>query len=173
MQDVEEGGNCVACGLANIRLLDQSVVEQSDGILLFLVCVASGILAFGLLAGGGAWDVKPHLHHLVLARSCLPALARGFSVLAVRFTIIAHGELDGDLVPPRQVGVGNLRVRNLEGGPVLHIEGQFSLAELCLSPVPSSQSVLLDLEVDVVPALEDLGETLVIVLLETIKLDDG
>ena len=172
MQDVEEGGNCVACGLANIRLLDQSVVEESNGILLFLVCVASGILALGLLAGGRARDVKPHLDHLVLTRGCLPTLARGFSVLAVRFAIIAQVELDGDLVPPRKVGVGNLRVRNLEGRPILDIEGQFSLAEFCLSPVPSSQSVLLDLEVDVVPALEHLGETVVVILLETVKLDD-
>lgn len=55
----------------------------------------------------------------------------------------------------------------------MHAEGKFRLGEFCFAPVPAAKSVLLVLENGAVPVLEDLGESVVVLLLEAIKLDDA
>jgi hypothetical protein len=51
---------------------------------------------------------------------------------------VGVGELDSDLIATSQIGVGNLRVRDLESGPVLNAEGKLAFRKLRLAPVPSS-----------------------------------
>ncbi len=136
MENIQEGGDGVACGLANVCLLDQRVVEQGHGVLLLLVGVACGVLALGLLAGGRSGYVEPHLNHLVLAGRGLPALPRRLAILTVRLPVLSNGELDGNLISTSQVGVRDLGVRDLEGGPVLNVEGQLGLSRT--RPFPSS-----------------------------------
>jgi hypothetical protein len=84
------------------------------------------------------------------------------TVRARVFLVRRKRKLDRDLVATGQVGVGDLGVGNLEGGPVLDVEGELRLAKLGLAPVPSPQGMLLVFQVRAVPVLEDLGEALIV-----------
>lgn len=168
VQDIRERSDGISGRLANVGLLDQRLVEERHRVLLLLVGIAGRIAALGLFPRGGAWDVDPHLHELVLPGR--GSLAR--ALLAVR-AILVQRKLDGDLVAPGEVGVGDLRIRDFEGRPVLHVEGQLGLAKLGLAPVPAAERVLLVLQRRAVPVLEDLAETLVVFLREAVQLDDA
>lgn len=189
MEDIQEAGDGVASRLPNLGLLDKSVVEERDSVLLFLV-TAPRLAPLGLLPRCGARNVEPHLGHLVPPGRSLPALAWCRAILAVCFSTIADGELDGDLVATSKVGVRDLRVGDLEGGPVLHVERELGLAKLGLAPVPAAQRVFLVFQIGAVPALEDFAETLIVLaqyqpppcrncsrrsylLLEAVQLDDA
>ncbi len=161
MEDIQKGGDGVASRLPNLGLLDKSVVEERDSVLLLLVA-APRLPPLGLLPRCGARNVEAHLGHLVPPGRGLPALAWCRAILAVCLSALADRELDGDLVAARKVGVGDLRVGDLKGGPVLHVERELGLAELGLAPVPAAQRVLLVFEVGAVPALEDFAETLIV-----------
>ena len=189
MQHIQKGGNGVARRLANIGLLHKSVVEERDGVLFLLIGVAASLAALGLLSCRCAGDVESHLHHLVFPGCGLfPVLLR-CAILSVGLGTVVYSELDGDFVATRQVGVGDLRVGNLKGWSVLDVERELRLSEFGLAPVPSSEGVLLVLEVRAVPVLEELVEALVVLqlsassakphlglpylLLEAIELDDS
>lgn len=75
MENVEEGGNGIASRLSNLRLLDEGVVEDGGSALLLLVGIAAGIFALGLFSRRHTRHVEAHLDELVLASSCLLALA--------------------------------------------------------------------------------------------------
>ena len=104
MEDIQEGGDSIASRLPNLGLLDKSVVEERDSVLLFLVA-ASCLAPLGLLPRCGARNVEPHLGHLVPPGRGLPALAWCRAILAVCLSAIADGELDGDLVATGKVGI--------------------------------------------------------------------
>jgi hypothetical protein len=164
MQHIQKRGDRIAGRLADFCLLNESVVKESDGVLLLLVRVAPRLASLGLLPCRRARNVEPHLHELVSPRRCLLALAWCRAVLAVRLASLAYRELDGDLVAAGEVRVADLRVGDLEGGAVLHVERQLGLLELSLAPVPAAQRVFLVLEVGAVPVLEDLAEALIVLL---------
>jgi hypothetical protein len=65
-------------------------------------------------------------------------------------------EIDGDLVLTCQIRVGDLSIWHLEGGAVRDIEGELSLAKIGFAPVPATQGMLLGVQIDAVPVLEDL-----------------
>lgn len=164
MQHIQEGGNCIARCLSNLRLLDEGVIKQSDSVLFFLIHVAPGLTTFSLLPGCRAGDVEPHLRELVPPSSRLSAFPWCRAILAVGFAGVGDGEFDSDLVATSKVRVGNLRVWDLESWPVLHIEREFSLAKLGLAPIPTAQRVFLIFQVGAVPVLEDLTEALIILI---------
>ncbi|RBQ83434.1 hypothetical protein VDGD_20950 [Verticillium dahliae] len=113
---------------------------------------------------------------LVLASTRLLALATRTAEGAVGARVVfvgGGGKLDGDLVAAGEVGVGDFRVGHLKGRAVLHVEGQLSLAELGLAPVPAAQGVLLVLEGRAVPVLEELRQALKLLLREAVELDDA
>lgn len=113
---------------------------------------------------------------MILARTGLLALASGTAQLAIGASVVGvegQGELQGNLVSTGQVCVSNLRVGQLKGRAVLDVEGDFGFGELGLAPVPSSQRMLLALQRGAVPVLEDLAQAFVVLLLESIELDDA
>lgn len=173
MQNIQKGSDSIASHFTNLRLLHQRLVEERGGILLgllLLVTASLAILAVGLLFGGGSRHVKAHLNELVLAGSRLLSLAiRRRSVIA----ILRQRHLNSDFIATGQVGVANLGVRKLEGGAVLNVECNLSLGELGLSPVPSTEGVLLALKGCAVPVLEDLAQAIVVLLLEAVQLNDS
>ena len=162
MQDIQEGGDRIASRLPDLRLLNKSIVEESDGALLFLVHAAPSIAAFGFLPSRCAGDVEPHLRELVSPGRSLFALPWCSTILAVGLARVSDGKFDRDLVAARKVGVGYLRVRDFERGTVLHIERNLSLAKLGLAPVPAAQRVFLVLKGCAVPVLEDLAEAFIV-----------
>lgn len=94
--------------------------------------------------------------------------------MAVRPRIIFVGgrEFNRDLVAACQVGIRNLGVWNLERWLVLYVEDKLGLAKLGLAPVPASEGVFSRLEVDAVPELEELAQTLKVLLLEAVEEDE-
>jgi hypothetical protein len=50
VQDVEEGGNGIAGRLADLRLVNQSFVEECRGILLLLAGITGSVVALDLLS---------------------------------------------------------------------------------------------------------------------------
>lgn len=68
MQDVEEGGKCVARDLANLRLVHERFVEELSGIVLLSILSICGVLAVLLLfpLRGCSRDVEAHLNELIL-----------------------------------------------------------------------------------------------------------
>lgn len=176
MQNIQEGGYRVTGSLSNLSLLDQRLVEQVRGILLLLAALATGVVAIGLLAARRrSGNVEAHLDKLVLAGTGLLPFTTGASKVSVGARVLVigrHGKLDGDFIATGEVGVGDLRVRDLERRAVLNGEGEFCLAELGLSPVPATKGVLSALEVGAVPVLEQLGEALVILGREAVQLDN-
>lgn len=177
MQNVEEGGDSITSSLANLCLLNESLVEERSRILLLLLTtIATRIFALGLLLRRYTGDVESHLDQLILARSCFLALASGTAQLAVGASVVGvegQGELQGNFIPTRQVCVSNLRVRQLKGWAILDVEGDFGFGELGLAPVPSPQRMLLALQRGAVPVLKDLAQALVVLLLESVELDDA
>ena len=131
MQDVEEGGDSIASRLANLRLLEQGVVEKRGGILLLLASIATCVFTLRLLlCCRHARDVETHLHELILACAGLLALAAGATKVSIGASIVGvlrQRHLHGNLVPSRQIGVANLRVWDLESRSVLHTEGDLGL----------------------------------------------
>lgn len=162
MEDIQESSNRVARCLPDLGLLDKSVVEERDGVLLFLIRAASGVATFGFLPRCRPRDVEPDLCHLIPPGRRFPALPWCRAILAVGLSALADRELNGDFVAPSEVSVGNLGVRNFEGGSVLHVERELSLAKLGFAPIPAAQRMLLAFEVGAVPALENLAEALVV-----------
>jgi len=159
VQDVKEGSNSISGCLSDLRLLDERVVKESHGVLLFLICVAASITTLGLLPRGGPGNVESHLHHLVFPGRCLLPLARG-AIVAVGCFAVAHGKFDSDFVTAGKVGVGDLRIRDFKGRSVLDVECELGLAKLGLAPIPTAQGVLFVLEGRAVPVLEELREAL-------------
>lgn len=168
MQDIQESGNSIAGCFSNLCLLDQGVVEERHGVLLFLVCIAPGIATLGFLPGGCAGDVESHLDELIPP-------GRGLLALPWRRAIclgaVADSKLDGDFVPAGKIRVGDLRVGDFESGSVLYVERHFGLAKLCLPPVPAAQRMFLALEVGAVPILEDFAQALVVLLRVSCRLE--
>jgi hypothetical protein len=177
MQNVEEGGDSITSSLANLCLFNQSLIKERGCILLLLLAtIATGVFAFSLLLRRYTGDIESHLNQLILARTSLLALASSTAQLAVGASVVGvegQGELQGNLIPTRQVCVSNLRVGQLKGRAVLDVEGDFGFGELGLAPVPSPQRMLLALERGAVPVLEDLAQALVVLLLESVELDDA
>lgn len=176
MEHIQERRNGIAGCLSNLCLLNQSVVEDGGCALFLLSHVAASVLTLGLLSRRHTRDVEAHLDELVLASTgllALPTCAAQVTIRAGVVDVVWQRHLDGDLIPASQVGVANLRVGQLEGGPVLDAEGELRLGELGLAPVPAAQGVLLVIQHGAVPVLEDLGEALVVLLLEAVKLDDA
>lgn len=164
MQNIQKSRDRVASCFSNLCLLNQSLVEEVDGTLLIplLVRVAPSIATLGFLLGCRTRDVEPHLDELILPSRSLLALPWRRAILAVGLGSLVDGKLDGDFVTAGKVRVGDLGVGNFESGPVLYVERHFGLAELCLSPVPAAQGMLLALEVGAVPVLENFAQALVI-----------
>lgn len=162
MQDIQEGGDRIASRLTDLRLLNQSIVEERDGALLFLVHAAPSIAAFGFFPRRCAGNVEPHLRELVSPGRGLPALPWCGTILAVGLARVSDREFDSDFVATRKVGVGYLRVGDFERGTVLHVERDLSLAELGLAPIPAAQRVFLVLKGCAVPVLEDFAEALIV-----------
>lgn len=160
MQDIQKGGDRVAGGFTNLGLLDKRVVKKCHSILL-LIRVTTGVATLCLFSCCYSRNVESHLDQLVLASSRLLSLIRR-AIVTISFPAIANSEFNGNFVTTRQVGVGDFGVRNLEGGAVLDIERYFRLAKLCFSPIPTTEGVLLLLEVGAVPVLEDFAETFVV-----------
>lgn len=89
MQNVEEGGDSITSSLANLCLLNKSLVEERSRILLLLLAtVAAGVFALGLLLRRYTGDIESHLDQLILARTGLLALASGTAQLAVGASIV-------------------------------------------------------------------------------------
>jgi hypothetical protein len=162
MEDIQESSNRVARCLPDFGLLNKGVVEERDGVLLFLVRAAPSVPTLGLLPRRRPGDVEPYLCHLIPPGRRLPALPWCRAVLAVRLSALADRELDGNFVAPGKIGVGDLRVWDFEGGSVLHVERELGLAKLGLAPVPAAQRVFLAFEVGAVPALEDFAEAFIV-----------
>lgn len=160
MQDVQERRNGVASRLANLGLLDEGVVKERYGVLL-LLRVATSVVTLGFFPRCRPWNVESHLDELILPGSRLLSLV-GCPVVTVGFATVTNGKFDRDLVATSEVRVGNLRIRNLEGWPVLNVEGELRFTELGLSPVPTAERVLLLLEVGAVPVLEDFVESFIV-----------
>lgn len=177
MQNIEEGGDSITSRLTNLCLLNQRLVEERRGILLLLLAgVATGVLALGLLLGRHTGNVKPHLDELILARTGLFALATRTAQLAIGAGVIGvegQRQLYCDFISTSQVGISNLRVGHLESRTVLDVEDNFGLGKLGLAPVPPPQRMFLVLQHGAVPVLEDLAKAFVILLLETVQLDDA
>lgn len=169
MEHVQESGNSIASSLTDFSLLNQCLIKQSCGILLLLV-TTSALLALGFLSRRRTRNVEPHLDKLIITRGRLLPLSTSSPV---RISVSRQREFNRHLIAAGQVGVGYFRVRNLKGGAVLHVEGELSFCELGFAPIPSPQRVLLVLEVGAVPVLEDLGEAVVVVVLEAVQLDDA
>lgn len=93
MQNIQEGGDGVTGGLANVSLLHEGLVEDGDGGLGFLIGVTTGLLSFCLLARRGAGDVESHLDEFILSSPGLLALC-----LAIRLSVLVDRELNGDLI---------------------------------------------------------------------------
>jgi hypothetical protein len=164
MQDIQKSSDSVASCFSDLCFLNQGVVEDCHGILLFFVRIAPSIVTLGFLPGCRARDVESHLNQLIPPSRSLLALPRRRAILAVGLAGLADSKLDGDFVSAGKVRVGDLRVGDFESGSVLYVERHFSLAELCLPPVPAAQRVLFALEVGAVPVLEDLAQALVVLL---------
>ena len=178
MEDVEECRNSIASHLANLGLVHEGIVKQRCGILLLFAAarVTASILSIGLLLGRHAGDVEAHLDELIPPTASLLPLAPGTTEVAIRAGVLGvdrQRHLDSDLIAPSQVGVANLRVRDLECGSILDVEGELGLGEVGLAPVPPPQGVLLVLEYRAVPVLEDFREAVKVLLLEAVELDDG
>lgn len=178
MQNLEEGGDSIASHLSNLGLLNEGLVEERRRILLLLASTTIAVAVFpAVLDGRHARDVEAHLHELIPSSTCLLALppcAAQVAVGAGVAAVLRQRHLYSNLVPTRQVRVPNLRVRQLKGGLVLHAEGELVLLEVGLSPVPAPQGVLLALESDAVPVLEEAADAVVVVLGEAVELvNDG
>lgn len=159
MQHIQERGNCVAGGFANFCLLHQGLVENGDGVLLFLIgtILIVSIATLGFFSGRRARNVESHLDHLVLARARLLSLVLGAAV-TIGLATIANGELDRYFVSPREVGIGNFRVRDLESRPILNTKRKLALIELRFTPVPSAERVLLDVDSRAIPIRKDFRQ---------------
>jgi len=138
MENIQKGGDRVTSRLANLRLLNKSVVEKGYGVLLLLIGVTSSLAAFGFLPRGRARNVKPHLNKLILASRSFLSLS-SCSILSVGLAAFANGKLDSDLIATSKVGIRYLGVRDLERRSVLYVEGKLGFAELCLAPVPAAK----------------------------------
>lgn len=163
VEAVEKLGNRVAGRLPNLGLLHEGIVEQRHRVLLFFIGAAASLVAVNVLLCGGARDVEAHLNKLVRAGPGLFARTARAAQMAIGAGVVVVGgerKLHGDLVAAGQVRIGNFRVRDLEGGTILHVEGELCLAKVGLAPVPAAQGVLLVLERRAVPVLENLAEAL-------------
>ncbi len=142
MQHVLECGKGVSRDIPNLGLVHEHVVEHVGRILLFLIFpvhAAIGIIAHILL--GGAGDVEAHLNELVHPTPSFLSLRSGSAEMLLDgrlLVFVRQRELDRHFILAGQVGVGDFRVWDLESGSVLHVEGQFMLAEISLAPVPST-----------------------------------
>ena len=156
MEDVLKGRKGVPGHLSNLGLVHESVVEDRGGVLfLALVLAVARILSLRRLLGR-AGDIEAHLEQLIsggtgllAGRAHVAGLSVGAGVLSVRRV----GKLNGHFVLSRQVGVGDLRVRDLEGRAVLDVEGKFMLAEFTFAPVPTAKRVFFVLQSHAIPHL--------------------
>lgn len=88
MENVQERSDSIACGLANLGLLHQGIVEQGDGVLLlFAAGVATSLVALHFLLDGSG-NVKPHLNELILACTRLLALSARTAQVAISAGIV-------------------------------------------------------------------------------------
>lgn len=166
MKNVQERSKGIPRHITDLGLVHERLVEEVGSILLlhlFLVVLltlsALGTLSL-LLLHCCAGNVEPHFDELIGSRCGLttPVFCAA-SRLAIG-TVLSSRErkLHRHLVLSSQVGIGDFGVGDLEGGSVLHIEGQLGLGEFCLAPVPSSQGVFAGLDVDAVPDFESLAQ---------------
>ncbi len=173
MQNVGKRSIAVAGNLANLSLLHQRVVEEICRILLlFGVLLARHVLAILLLLPlrRSAGNVEAHLDELIARASGLLPPRSGASEMAVGARVLSvrrQRELYGHLVLSGQVRVRYLRVGDLESGATLDVERHLGLAKLGLAPIPPAESMFLVLEIDAVPQLERLAET--IKVLESVR----
>lgn len=113
MQYIQERCEGVTGNFSNLRFVDQGVVEQVRGVLLFcfffvLLFLRAIILIPGLLLfHHGSWDIEAHLNKLIPAGGSFattilrsPALV---TVDTIRFRLSYEIELDRNLVLSRQI----------------------------------------------------------------------
>jgi hypothetical protein len=165
VENVQECSKGIAGHFTDLGLVHQGLVEEVGSILLLRIFLIF-LLAFGtlrlLLLHGSSWNVEAHFHKFISSRSSLatPVLCAA-SRLGIAVPIGGRErELHRDLVLSSQIGIRDFGVRDLEGGSVLHVKGQFGLGEFCFAPIPSSQGVFSGLDVDAVPDFESLAQSL-------------
>jgi hypothetical protein len=178
VENIQERGKRIASNLANFSLVHESLVEQVRSVLLLPSAVSVfrardvfAVLCLFLL-GGDAGNVETHLDELVSRPGRFLASKLGASKVSIcaGIAIGREREVDGDLVLSGKVGVGDFGVRDLEGGTVGDVEGEFGLSKIGLAPVPAAQGVLAIVQVDAVPCLEDFGDAVEVVQLEAVQL---
>lgn len=193
MEDVQEGGKRIACHIANLSLVHESLIEKIGRVLFldfFLFLLSFLVLAFALILHLAFFfliiavfllgalvllhchsrDVKSHLDQLVRARSgLLAAVLCAARLLAGSICLTIKGKLHGNFILSGKIGIQNLGIRKLEGRSVLDVEGQLGLGEIRLSPVPSPEGVFAGLHVDAVPDLERLAQSLEVLRREKLK----
>lgn len=100
MQDFQEGGDGVAGRFTNLGFVDEGLIEQSGGILLFFFSVTASLLSLRLLASGSSGDIKSHLTQLVFACAGLLATPSRTAQMAVGAGVVGirGGKLDSDFV---------------------------------------------------------------------------
>lgn len=165
MQNVEKRSVCIARNLPDFGFVHQGVVEGVGSVLLLAVFPIRHLLAvlFLLSLRHRAGNVKSHLHQLVPSATRLLPLRSCASQVAIRACVVVmrgHCQLNSHFVLPCQIGVLNFRVRYLESRSTLHVKRQFVFTELGLSPIPSSQRMLLVLEIYRIPPLERGSHTI-------------
>ena len=174
MQHIQECRKCVTRNLANLGLLHQGIIKQGSSVVLFLIILSLSVRLVAILQRAllrrRSRDIKSHLNELVLARERLLALTTRTNIIAITSR---QRELDRDLILSRQVGVRDLRIRNLKRRSVLDIERKLRLAKLGLSPVPPLQSMFLWLKSRTIPVLKDLAQALKVLLRETVELHNA
>ena len=173
MKDIQECSKRIACHVSNLSLVHKCLIEKIGSVqllefLLFLFLVffldfsILAILFLGLLLllDCHTGDVKPHFDQFVWARCGLLATFLRATRLATGAISIAQSKLHGNFVLSGKVRIRDFGVRQLESRPVLDIERQLGLCEFRLSPIPSSQSMLARFDVNSVPDLKRLAQSL-------------
>jgi hypothetical protein len=177
MENVEECCDGIASHLANLGLVHEGIVKQRSGVLLLLTArITTSIFTIGVLLRRYARNVEAHLDQLISAGASLLSLAPGATKVAICAGIVGvdgQSHFDSNLIATSQVGVANLRIRDLESRAILDVECELGLGEFGLAPIPTPQGMLFVLEDRAVPVLEDLGEAVKVLLLEAVELDDG
>lgn len=164
MKNIQEGRKRIARHVSNLSLVHEGLIEEVRRILLLHLFLVLLLVAFGLLLlHSRSGDVEAHLNQLIGARSSLSATVLRTSsrlyVGAVRL-VCGKRKFNCHFILAREVGVGDLGVRDFKSGSVLDTEGKLGLGELSLAPVPSADGVFAGLDVDAVPDLESLAQSL-------------
>jgi hypothetical protein len=171
MKNIQEGRKRIACHVSNLGLVHESLIEEVRGILLLYLFLVVLLIAFGLLLLHSCTrDVEAHLDQLIGARSSLPATvlraSSGLYVGTVRL-VCGKREFNRHFILACEVGIGDLGVGDFESGSVLDTEGELGLGELGLAPVPSTDGMFAGLDIDAVPDLEGLAQSLEVLVQQT------